>query len=701
MVETVLTDLSASMFNSHEFDQVKAEREQYEIILKEDPKNPQVNHKFGQLLASQGRTDCALPYFNIALNGAPEVDQFWLSPLYALLKLDRVQEASNLFLQAKKIGVKGKRFDDLQTKINAISKLHPPVSDTTLLLNIFMEGLLEQAERKSIELLKKFPLSTVVMNILGASLVKLEKNIEAVEIYKKLSHLKPENAEIFYNYGISLCRLDKLNEALAAFSKAISIRPEYPEAYNNIGKVLYSNGQIDLSSSFFQHAVKINPEYAEAHYNMGNIHLRRGDNAGAISSFNFAVKYQKEYAEAYNNLGSAYREHGFSHKALTCFEKAAELRPRSVEVFNNLGICYRDLGLLDLAKESFEKAILINPNSGETHRYLSSITTYKTEDPHVRKMLDILQSSVCSNTTCEINFALSKVYSDLKDVSTSFGYLSSGNAIRKKLLRYDIQQDRILFNKIRETNFKFKSFKLQPEESESDTVPIFILGMPRSGTTLVEQIISAHGSVHGAGELEYLRILGGGIVIGTDMFSEQNLLNFRSEYLKKLKSVSNNHRLVTDKMPANFRFINIILTALPESKIIHVHRNPQATCWSNFKHFFPANAHGYCYDLSDLCEYYSMYNELIKFWEINYPGLMYHLDYEKLVKNPEVEIKKVLHFLDIDEENACFFPQRNTRSTRTASQQQVRSSIYSGSSHKWKLYKEFLPKEFLKMQVNA
>ena len=346
---------------------------------------------------------------------------------------------------------------------------------------------------------------------------------------------------------------------------------------------------------------------------------------------------------------------GTPDKALTCFEKAVELRPRSAEVLNNLGICYRDLGLLDLAKRSFEKAILIDPNSGETHVfYLSSITTYMTEDPHVRKMLDILKSSACTNTICEIKFALSKVYSDLKDVSTSFEYLSSGNLIRKKLLRYDIQQDRMLFNKIRETNFKFKSVKLQLEEFESDIVPIFILGMPRSGTTLVEQIISAHSSVHGAGELEFLRILGGGIVIGTDIFSEQNLLNFRFEYLKKLRSVSNNHILVTDKMPANFRFINLILTALPESKIIHIHRHPQATCWSNFKHF-PTNAHGYCYDLRDLCEYYSMYQELIKFWELNYPRLIYHLDYEKLVNNPKLEIKKILHFLDIDEEEACFF----------------------------------------------
>ena len=214
--------------------------------------------------------------------------------------------------------------------------------------------------------------------------------------------------------------------------------------------------------------------------------------------------------------------------------------------------------------------------------------------------------------------------------------------------------------------------------------------MPRSGTSLIEQIISCHPQVYGAGELPFLELFGGKISRGVKDIKSRNLLKFRKSYLNQLKNISADKQIITDKMPQNFLHIGLILKALPEAKIIHVTRDPAATCWSNFKHYFSAKGLGYSYDLHDTVAYFRMYQELMEFWEKQYGDKIYHIDYERLTIEQEIETKKLIKHLKLDWDDACLLPQENRRNVRTASRQQVKEKVYKGSSKAWRKYENFL-----------
>lgn len=214
--------------------------------------------------------------------------------------------------------------------------------------------------------------------------------------------------------------------------------------------------------------------------------------------------------------------------------------------------------------------------------------------------------------------------------------------------------------------------------------------MPRSGTTLIEQIISSHSEVHGAGELQFLERFGGDICGGEREINSENLHAARSAYLIELEKVSENKRFVTDKMPRNFLQIGLIVKALPEAKIIHVKRDPAATCWSNFKHYFPAKELDYSYDIDSTIAYYKLYENLMDFWNKQDGNKIYCIDYDRLTIDQENQTRKLVEYLELNWEDACLSPHENMRNIRTSSQQQVRKKIYKGSSQAWRKYEKFL-----------
>ena len=270
----------------------------------------------------------------------------------------------------------------------------------------------------------------------------------------------------------------------------------------------------------------------------------------------------------------------------------------------------------------------------------------------------------------------------------------------KVLLGYEFTQDEHLFARIKQTAPKFNDIfpKKSTEESIGHT-PIFILGMPRSGTTLIEQIISSHSQVTGAGELNYTKQFGGALTVGHKPINSETVQVFRKSYLAELAKRAQGQAFVTDKMPQNFRYIALICAALPEAKIIHVQRNSKATCWSNFKHYFSSKGLGYSYNLGDLVKYYGLYKDLMHFWCQSYDQRIYNLDYDKLTEDQEPETRRLIEYLGLNWENACLAPQQNKRSVKTASQQQVWQKVYTGSSQAWRKYEPFLVGMFDELKV--
>jgi hypothetical protein len=307
------------------------------------------------------------------------------------------------------------------------------------------------------------------------------------------------------------------------------------------------------------------------------------------------------------------------------------------------------------------------------------------------KMQSLLSNKKLNNLDrMHLCLALAKAHEKLGNQIEFFKFLNEGNSLRKKELDYSLEQSKKIHSSI------IKIFTSSPpsiikqvSENESKKRPIFIVGMPRSGTSLVEQILDSHNKVYGAGELNTLTKLVNPIIknyLAGDIknLTEKTLLFIFQEYSDMLSRLNTSKAVITDKLPLNFQYIGFILSVFPDAKIIHLKRDARATCWSNYKHFFTDIENGYSHDFEDLVGFYSLYRELMDFWHDLYPNKIYDLCYEDLTNDQENETRKLLKYCDLDWDKNCLNFHQNERQVKTPSTLQVRQKIYKGSSDAWK-----------------
>ena len=449
----------------------------------------------------------------------------------------------------------------------------------------------------------------------------------------------------------------RLSEAKKLATSITQEFPKHPFAWKALGAICTSTGKISEAVNAEQTAVTLSPKDPEAHY----------------------------------NLGITLKELGKLEEAKSKFIKAIELKPDHVEAYNNLGTLLLGLGRFEEAKSCFIKTIELKPNIIELHLNLTKIKKFNTRDKQYFMMQKLsLDKNISEEQLSKINFSLGKACDDLKDFGQAFKHYKKGNMLCKKLLNYNINQDIELFKQLESNYINLKKNSLKIFNPTNKPIPIFIVGMPRSGTTLTEQIISSHSQVAAGGELPFISQFGKEIARGLSKPNNDNLLNFRNKYLAKLQNISHDKLIVTDKMPQNFRYIGLLAAAFPEAKIVHVRRNPAAVCWGNYKEYFTSKNIGYCYELDDIVSYYKLYKNLMEFWELSLEKKIYLFNYEKLTIDQEYETRKLIDYLDLDWDEKCLSPENNMRNISTASSMQVRKKVYKNSSQEWKKYEQFL-----------
>ena len=526
-------------------------------------------------------------------------------------------------------------------------------------------------------------------NNLGIIYKELGQLDESVNSYEKALKIQPDFAEAYNNLGNTLNELDKFDDSVKAYEEALKIQPDYLEVWNNLGKILNKIGQIDKAVKCYEKAIAINPEYAEAHINLGVTLTELSQLHEAVKCYEKAIAINPDYDEAYLNLGIALEKLGQSEEALNSYEQALVINPDCADAYNNIGYILRGLGQLDEAFSSYVHALAIDSENTKFHRNLALMKNYTKGDTQFIQMQSLLSANnLHQSERVNLCFALAKAYADLGEKDELFKVLNEGNQLRKEELNYSIEKDlnnHSLLRKIFKSSIKESSYK-------SLTIrPIFIVGMPRSGTSLVEQIISSHHKVHGAGELPTLNNLIAPILnsylSNNHALSEENFLLIRQQYSYcHLSNLNTTESFVTDKMPANFENIGFILKAFPEAKIVHLKRDAMAICWSIYQRYFPAEGLGFPYDMEDLGRFYNSYTEMMTFWHELFPNQIYDISYEDLTTNQEEETKKLLKYCELEWDENCLNFHKNERAVKTASSLQVREKMYQGSSEAWKKY---------------
>lgn len=575
-----------------------------------------------------------------------------------------------------------------------IADRDPPPPVLNGLMGLFQSGQMESLAQETTRLLEQFPNSALLANVAGVANVQLRRIVEAEAAFRRACAADPDFAEAQNNLGNVLKDQGKLDEAETRYRRALAIAPAYAEAQNNLGNVLRERGRLDAAAECYRRAMALKPDYVETHINLGSVLTEQGALEAAEDCYRTALRLRPDHGVALSNLGNTLTALGRYEEAARALERAIDLMPSYASAHNNLGNARNALGDFAGAAASFGRAIGIDPGFAAAYRHLSTLKTYRADDPQIAVMLELHASEAMTpSARCHLCFALAKAFEDMGDLARAFGFLQEGNALRKTQLGYDIAQDRDIFAQVRATDEALSAVDFSPSDPATPA-PIFILGMPRSGTSLVEQIVSSHSAVHGAGELLDLPMAGSTLVTGKDAPTPEALDTFRQSYLSALARRTSGAGFVTDKAPQNFLFIGLIAKALPEARIVHVTRDPRAVCWSNYRQYFSANALGYSYDLADVVTYYRLYADLMKDWAQRYPGRIIDVDYDCLTEDQEGETRRLIAALDLPWEAACLAPQDNRRGVGTASQRQVRQSVYRGSSNDWKRYEPFLSGAF-------
>ena len=564
-------------------------------------------------------------------------------------------------------------------------------------------------------------------NNLGNALKSLGRAEEAAASYQRALQIKPDFFEAHNSFGNALRDLGDPDAAIASYHRALEIKPRYADAHNNLGNALRELGNPSEAVNSYQKALQIKPDFVEAHYNLGNSLKDLGRTREAIASYRKALQYNSDfvqahyelgnalkdlgeaeeaaasyrkallirpdYVEAHNSLGNALNDLGKPEEAIASFHNALQISADYVEAHNNLGNALKHLGKREEAIESYQKALQIKPDYFNAYINLSTVKKYRDGDPQIQQMLQLAnRPGLLDEDRVYLGFALSKAFDDIGEYDESFQYLSDGNRLRKAALNYDSSTVQAEFSAIKSTfsrDLPALDFRLESDDGRKQK-PIFVLGMPRSGTTLVEQILASHSQVYGAGELTLLSRSVNSVRWKSPQLSLEDLQSIRKSYLSGLANIGASESHITDKMPFNFHWIGFILAAIPESKIVHVKRDACATCWSNYKLYFPSKAIGFAYDFRDLVEYYKMYRDLMDFWHEKYPGKIHDLQYEALTEHQEAETRKLLDYLGLEWESQCERFYETERSVRTASADQVRQRIYQGSSDAWRKYERHL-----------
>lgn len=485
-------------------------------------------------------------------------------------------------------------------------------------------------------------------------------------------------------------------DALAIGLKAVRRDKKNATLHNMIGVLQFETGAADAAIVSFARSVRLLPSFADAHYNHGNALRAGGDNVAAADAFRRALRCDPAMIRAHQNLGNLLSATGQSDQAMPHYRAVLDRDPQNVDVLNNYALALEMRGDAAAARHIYEELLAIKPDFAMAHRNLSLVKKYSTDDDQIRQMQALLDGGKLSRPDqCNLHFALGRAWDQIGDPDRAFAHWEAGNKLRSADLRSD-RAPTSVSNAILTAfaGFEPAEMAIRAGSATTSPVPVFIVGMPRSGTSLIEQIIASHSDAFGAGECADMELLCKPLLPGPDAptldVNKGQLLSIARAYRKMLNGLGTTVTHITDKLPGNYRHLGFAMTALPDARTLWVRRDPVATCWSIYQSYFATTAHAWAYDFEGIAAEYAHQIALMERWQAMFPERILSVDYDALTQDVEPAVRRILQFLGLDWQPQCLEFHKTERDVRTLSASQVRQKLYTGSSEKWRAYEAHL-----------
>ncbi len=616
---------------------------------------------------------------------------------------------------------------------DAIRRDPDDVSMTALLGAVLLKQRQPEAAEKYLrQAIELAPTFAKPYEDLGYLLLETHRAQEAVQMLKEATRLDPESATAFYTLGRAFTAVGKQRRADVAFEQSFALDPhrrklamaaelhkqgKYPEAERIYRRLLKENprnvdamrllagvasaqGLPEEAESLLRRAIAVAPDFALAHLDLGTLLNEQHRHEEAIECISETARLHPHSGKPHFLLGSALAEAGRTYDAVDAYRKAIEVQPAHAGALLGLGHTLKTVGEQEEAIRAYRECIRLRPDDGEIYWSMANLKTFRFSQDELVSMEQILaREDLKDRSRVNFLFALAKASEDAGDFDRAWQFYREGNSLQRSLESYDPVRTEMTNSELREV-FNAELLAEKSGLGNPEPAPIFIVGLPRSGSTLLEQILASHSLVEGTAELPYLgrtatslnhnRADGVNYPRAVIELGERHLNALGQKYLQwaEFHRQLDKPRFI-DKNPNNFASIGFLHLILPNAKIIDARRYPLDTCLSCYRQLF-AKGQSFLYDLQDLGEYYLQYLDMMEHWDTVLPGRVHRIQYEELVTDFEGEVRRLLDYCELPWEDDCINFYQTDRPVRTASSEQVRQPVYTRSIHYWRNYDQHL-----------